>query len=545
MDRGHLESQWERYIAGESIGRDERAELLRAFTSDVDLRADFLEDEKIRRTLLAFGRRDDLGFAASFLHRLEVERCKTDFIRQVQARLEGESVLRRTTRRRRRMSGGDRGRGSRAIVFAAGAIVATAAAWMILALPSKGLPRPDRTERLQPEDVVVSAPADRSQGVEVRRPKTDATDSDSRNREETPARTPDAVPETTPGVKPAAEPSTPAPKDPTTPAPRTGGPSRPTITQGVARIERALGASRLDGAGQTPLRTGEELPVGQGIDVDQGGAVTLVYTDRTCLELGPGSLAKEFASQGGKRLSLIKGSLQARVSPQPAGEPLIVLTPHGEATVLGTTLEISVSADPKVGTRLEVVEGKVRFKSRLTGKAVDVEGGRFAVAASGTPLAASLPQYRVVWALDLKNGRMPASVTLGMAAPGPFLPGNPPCLQSAPGSFGPGVNLALDQMVASDPSRMRLRFRYLATGARMCVQVWCPRAEDNFSKDIIPVVSSKWTSVEIPLSEFSRRSDGTRLEKGDLLKHLGMFVVTESRGSVYWDQLELVERVAP
>jgi hypothetical protein len=190
-----------------------------------------------------------------------------------------------------------------------------------------------------------------------------------------------------------------------------------------------------------------------------------------------------------------------------------------------------------------VSEGKVRFKNRLTGKAVDVEAGRFAVAASGTPLAA-LPQYRVIWALDLKNGRTPASVSQGMAASGPLPSGNPPCLESVRGSDGQCVNLTLDQIVTSDPARMRLRFRYFATGERMCVQVWCPRAEDNMSTDIVPLLPSAWTSVDLPLSKFSRRSDGGKLRTGDLLKSLNMFVTGDPAAPVFWDRLELVERIA-
>jgi hypothetical protein len=220
---------------------------------------------------------------------------------------------------------------------------------------------------------------------------------------------------------------------------------------------------------------------------------------------------------------------------------MVVHTPHGEATVVGTSLSIIVGPDPKAGTQLEVTEGKVHFKNRLTGKAVDVDAGRYAIAASGTPLAA-LPAFRVVWALDLKNRPLPASVRQGTAAAGPGLPG--PCLQSTPSSDGPCAGIALDQIVPCDPARLRLRFRYFATGERMCVQLWSPRGEDNLKVDVIPLIPSAWTSVELPLLEFSRRSDGGKLRKGDLLKHLNLFVTGGGGAPVFWDRLELVERVA-
>lgn len=544
MDRLRLESQWDRFAAGESLSGDERAELLRALWSDPGLRADFLEDEKIRRTLIAFGRGDGPGFIASFLHRLEIERNKTEFIRQVRARITGDGVPSRT-RRRRWASVTDPGRRSWQTFLLAGGVVATAAAWMILAFPSNSLPHPEHGERRGPAQVAGAAPPEQGRVVQTEKPKGDANaDQEPRLNPEKPARTPDPVRESNPSGGAATQPSASAAKDPAPVAPARPEPGRATVTATLARIERAEGATRLSGHGQSPLRKGEALETGHGIEVGKDGAATLVYADGTCLVLGPGTLVKEFALKGGKRIFLTKGSLQARVAPQPVGEAMEILTPHGEATVLGTTLEIIVGSDPQTGTQLQVTEGKVHFKNRFTGKAVDVEAGRFAVAALGTPLAALL-QYRIVWALNLKSQRMPAAVVHGSAAKGPPLPENSLCLQSVPGDFGPFVDLALDQVVTCDPARMRLRFRYFTTAERMCVQLWCPRVEDNLSADIVPLIPSAWTSVELPLSKLSRRSDGGKLRKGDFLKLLDMFVTGGVGAPVFWDQLELVERITP
>ncbi len=56
------------------------------------------------------------------------------------------------------------------------------------------------------------------------------------------------------------------------------------------------------------------------------------------------------------------------------------VTPHSEATVIGTTFMISVSGDL---TRLDVVDGLVRIARKAGGRPVDVAAGRFAVVAEG------------------------------------------------------------------------------------------------------------------------------------------------------------------
>jgi hypothetical protein len=66
---------------------------------------------------------------------------------------------------------------------------------------------------------------------------------------------------------------------------------------------------------------------------------------------------------------------------------MVFATAHAEATVLGTTIRLTASADPRVGTALEVIEGKVRLARLADGATVEVEAGRFAVAAASTELA--------------------------------------------------------------------------------------------------------------------------------------------------------------
>ncbi|MCI0655972.1 MAG: FecR domain-containing protein, partial [Acidobacteria bacterium] len=165
----------------------------------------------------------------------------------------------------------------------------------------------------------------------------------------------------------------------------------------VARIERATAALLVKGDVKTELKGGEEVDSGQGLEAGPGGAAILVYADTTRLELGPETEVNDFRAEGGKRLFVAKGEIRAKIAKQPAGQPMVFLTPYGEAKVLGTTLRLLVSSDPKKGARLEVEEGKVQFKSNLTGKTVDVLTGHYTVAALGAEMTArSLPIADVV-----------------------------------------------------------------------------------------------------------------------------------------------------
>ena len=158
----------------------------------------------------------------------------------------------------------------------------------------------------------------------------------------------------------------------------------------AAEVERPADVPQRPAATETvvaAVRTAEgvrNLLSGQGIQTAaKDGSATLTFPDRTQLELGPGTELREVVERGGKRLVVVRGRVTATVAKQPAGQPFVLVTPHGEAKVLGTTLRLSV--DPS-GTRLDVIEGKVRL-SRLDGKTVDVPSGQYALAAAGVDLA--------------------------------------------------------------------------------------------------------------------------------------------------------------
>jgi hypothetical protein len=173
------------------------------------------------------------------------------------------------------------------------------------------------------------------------------------------------------------------------PPPTQATPPQATTQAALARVEEVSGeAFVVTKEGKSPVSAGTNLLPGQGLETAGGASrIVLRFSDKTRVDLGPDSVLGEVKIDSGKRLSVTQGTVRAVVAKQPKGEPLIFTTPHGQATVLGTTLRLVIDPDPKKGTRLEVEEGKVELKN-LTGKTVYAESGHYAVAAVGVELVA-------------------------------------------------------------------------------------------------------------------------------------------------------------
>jgi hypothetical protein len=124
-----------------------------------------------------------------------------------------------------------------------------------------------------------------------------------------------------------------------------------------------------------PITAGTPLLAGQGLKTSVAANATIQLTDGTRLEVGAETTVDRVEP---KRISIVRGTTEAVVRPQPEGEPMVFATPHGQATVLGTSLRLTVDT----ATRLEVTEGKVRLEN-VAGKTVVVVSGHYAVAAAG------------------------------------------------------------------------------------------------------------------------------------------------------------------
>lgn len=163
-------------------------------------------------------------------------------------------------------------------------------------------------------------------------------------------------------------------------------------------IERGGALVRL-GAQEQNLADGDVV-------VAEGGELVIHYPDRTTVDLSAGGrlLVRAGVRAGAKRLELERGALFARVAKQKPGEALLVVTPQANATVLGTTFQVRIES---VGTRLTVEEGRIAFARRAGGDAVEVAGGRSAIAgidgslalveAVAPPVAKPLKPERAAW----------------------------------------------------------------------------------------------------------------------------------------------------
>jgi hypothetical protein len=134
------------------------------------------------------------------------------------------------------------------------------------------------------------------------------------------------------------------------------------------------------------------------------------FPDGTRLELGSDSALREITVRegGAKAAFLERGRLAARVARQPAGRPMLLVTPHAEARVLGTRLILSVEPE---ATRLEVKEGRVGLKRLSDGATVDVTSARACTASSRGDLTPK--------PLFLSARVSPAPETVDLAAEGP------------------------------------------------------------------------------------------------------------------------------
>jgi len=146
-------------------------------------------------------------------------------------------------------------------------------------------------------------------------------------------------------------------------------PARPMTRVAALRVARVDGKAFL--SGRRECREGDDVAGGESIETASRSSVVLAYPDGTRLDVGPDTELRDLKETPAKQFEIRRGSVWADVAKQP--QPMRILSPHGEAKVLGTTLRLRVDA----GTRLEVEEGKVELRN-LAGKRVEVASGQYA-----------------------------------------------------------------------------------------------------------------------------------------------------------------------
>ena len=155
--------------------------------------------------------------------------------------------------------------------------------------------------------------------------------------------------------------------------------------------------TEVQGSGLSIVRAGQPLPAVAGMrlrtaDVlrtpENVTAIIGFSPEATRVTLQPGTDLTLTDMSRGKRFDLRLGKLEASVSRQRPFRPMIITTPQAEARVVGTRFSSLVTNDV---TRLDVIEGTVRFTRITDGATAKVTAGHYAVAAANYELAA-LPQ---------------------------------------------------------------------------------------------------------------------------------------------------------
>ena len=334
------------------------------------------------------GRRGGDDFLEALQTRMDADKDATSFVKKVEAGLltQGASSRPGTDRipfsrrsRWRRSSGGPRSYVVASLV-AAGIL---AGFILLLTLMTSGTAtRPDRTVAERPR--IERAPETPAQTpptpVHVETPKASVPPTRQPVVSTRPVRRGLPVPPRVPPDSSERRPQPPAPA----PKPRKPLPQESTRAA-IASVLEIQGAVLLDG--KTAVAAGQGIAADQSLrTVGPDSRAVLTFTDGTRFELRGDSSLEKIRTFGGKSATLARGFLRAVVTPQPRGNPLVMRTPHGRITVLGTTLTLRVDLAGTGSTRLDVEEGRVRLHRGA--KSVTVPAGHYAVAGEGFRFAA-------------------------------------------------------------------------------------------------------------------------------------------------------------
>jgi ferric-dicitrate binding protein FerR (iron transport regulator) len=339
-----------------------------------------------------------------------------------------------------------------------------------------------------------------------------------------------------PDAPPAAE--APAPSPAVTPPP----PAPPSVAA-VAELGVVDGEVFVrNGTIRTKARAGQSLLPGEGVECEGPRSAALVaFADRTRVELGGDTVLGEVLDRDGthgRRLFVEKGVLKAEVARQPAGLPMILETPHGEARVLGTTLALHVDPDPKKGIRLEVEEGRVELRNRA-GRTVLVDSGHQAVAASGAALAVRpLPREEVLFSFTFEDGKRPALASAGVVERGP---GNRFCLAGDPDPGGTGRVFIGDNerglfTVQGDEV---LSFDYWVDPLAGSVNfnLWNRTQKRTHDGEVPKLILGKWTRASFRLADLG--GPDSRPKLGDWIVNLHLQGTGTPPRRVFFDNIQI------
>ena len=127
------------------------------------------------------------------------------------------------------------------------------------------------------------------------------------------------------------------------------------------------------------VRGGSRVPLSESREMREGDRIVTGPESRTEVRTRDGSniaLLEKTDLVLGSRFELREGAIRCDIAKQP--RTLVFATPHAEATILGTSFDLSVGWNE---TQLHTLSGRVRFAAE--GQSVEVGPGERATAAAG------------------------------------------------------------------------------------------------------------------------------------------------------------------
>lgn len=397
---------WSRFLSGEKLSAEAQKELVQAIDADSELRDSLLENLQLDGMLRALEttRKHGEAFVRTMTECVGAEGDATRFIEKVELRLNepppptptdaagtGRRTKPPTTRVFRRRSAAS----AQGETAWKPALIAAAALVVILLLVTSPKPPPTVARPPAPKtapEIVLPPPPP---------PPVEEKQKPAPPRMEAEPRSP-LIPPTFPEPKPEAalKPPTPSEEKPVRPDPeaprRPEGKVEPTVTTKadpplIPAVLEKVELFVFCGPSNTNLpaaNKGDKVPPGHEVRTKAASSAVLLYDDGTRVELAANSSLREDlpAAGRGRRVVLSHGSLESHITKQDPSRPMVFGSPTAEATIVGTTVRLTVSHDPKVGTMLEVKEGKVLFARLSDKKPVEVTTGQFAIVADGADL---------------------------------------------------------------------------------------------------------------------------------------------------------------
>lgn len=359
---------------------------------------------------------------------------------------------------------------------------------------------------------------------------------------ETPSPRPDPAP------APAPLPESPAPKPvepPVTPAPAPAPVTKPArVVAALTAIEGPLDLQ--DGESWKRVTKAAEWDAVAGLRAgDRIARFTL--PDGTRATLRPRTELRLSAAVP-PVVALDRGEAFFEVVPG-AGRKFAVLTPDARIQVTGTQFSV------KRGDHTEVYcsSGEVRVANDKGEVAVPAgtatSARRGAVPAKPKVLdtdranawrreldPAEVTRFRY----DFEDGRLPLPWSTGRVVNfGPARGLNRYCLLGSPNVEMDWVRI--DKRIGTMRDGLKIRFRYWSAGAdSIYLQLFDERTKSNHRLEITNVAKERWESVELPVSEFARLTDGAKMQDGDRMSWFSL-IVSNPVGDTYFDDIEMVE----